>query len=321
MTKNRKMINIDKRIANKLLHRKMTINEIAEEWLSVNKLRLKPSTHQRYFSFWIKHIKKHIGDSLVCNVNPNFLSTFSDKLIKSNLSAQSANAVLIFLHSLIEYSHNQYNTPLPKFNYFRIEVKEMRVFSKNEQERLVMLMKRDIDIYKLGVLLALYTGVRIGELCALRWSDIEDKCIRVRSTIQRLQKTDGGTELIITEPKTRHSKRVIPLILPLNDLLLTFKSGQTKDSFIISTPQNPITEPRVMQYKFKKYMDTIGISGASFHTLRHTFATRSIEAGMDAKSLSELLGHSNVQITLNRYVHSSLDQKRKSIEMLNNLFV
>ena len=240
--KNEKIVNTGKRFLNKSPHRKMTINEIAEEWLSVNKLRLKPSTYHRYFSFWIKHIQKHIGKSLVCSVNPNLLRTFSDKLIQSDLSAQSAKAVLIFLHSLMEYSHSQYNTPLPKFNYFYIEVKEMRVFSKNEQEMLVMFMKQDIDIYKLGVLLALYTGIRVGELCALRWSDIEDRCIKVRSTMQRLPKTGGGTELIITEPKTRHSVRVIPLILPLNDLLLKYKNGQTNDNFIISTP--PKTDNR-----------------------------------------------------------------------------
>ena len=209
---------------------------------------------------------------------------------------------------------------MPKFNYFRVEEKEMRVLSRAEQAKLVNLMREDCDVYKLGVLIALYTGVRVGELCALRWGDVNDGYMTVRGTMQRLGQDGGGTKIIVTAPKTKHSARTIPLLFSLNELLEGFRTWQEGESFVISTPKKRITEPRVMQYKFKRYMEALGIEGASFHTLRHTFATMSVEAGMDVKSLSELFGHANVQITLNRYVHSSLAQKRKSIEMLSSFY-
>ena len=301
--------------------RNMTIAELVEEWLYINKSRLKLSTYQRYCGLYNKHIKDSIGGIRIIFFSAISVREFALKLELCGLRAQSANCVLIFLHSVLKYGHQQYNLPLPVFKYFQTEQKEMRVFSREEQSKLVTYLKNDIDVYKLGVLIALCTGIRVGELCALRWSDIEDNCIKIRRTMLRLQKKDGkGTEIYIGPPKTKKSIRTIPVLSGMVNILLDFKEQSAPDSYVLSSPGYPLVEPRVMQYKFQQHLKELKIDGAPFHTLRHTFATRAVEAGIDIKALSELLGHSNVQTTLNRYVHSSLSHKRANVEKLKLFF-
>lgn len=301
--------------------RSLTVNELVEEWLFINKARLKLSTYQRYCGYWNNHIKNAVGDLRLLYASPVVIRQYSTGLLKKGLSEQTSNSVLIFLHSVMKYGHAQYRLPLPEFKYLRVEQKEMRVLSLEEQRRLAEYLKKDMDIYKFGVLLTLYTGLRVGELCALRWSDVQDNCIFVKQTIQRLQKEDGkGTRLIIGAPKTRKSIRTVPLLSSLDGYIKHFKDAGEKQEYLLGTPWTPITEPRMMQYKFKKYMKELKIEGATIHSLRHTFATRAIEAGMDVKSLSELLGHSNIQTTLNRYVHSSLSHKKANMEKLTTFF-
>ena len=301
--------------------RNISLNELIEEWLYINKSRLKPSTYQRYLGFHNNHIANHLGNMKIIFVSHVMLRNYSNKLVESGLSPQTANAILIFLHSVMKYGHQQYNLPMPDFKYFQVFPKEMRVFSREEQQRLVEYLTKDMDIYKFGILIALFTGIRVGELCGLRWEDVEENCIKIRRTVLRLKKEDGnGTELYIGPPKTQQSVRIIPIMSLLFPFINGVADNGDKNEYVISSSIAPITEPRVMQYKFKRYLKNLEIEGATFHTLRHTFATRCIEAGVDVKSLSEILGHSNVQTTLNRYVHSSLSYKRANLEKLTSFF-
>ena len=302
-------------------YRNVTIDELIEEWLCINKSRLKLSTYQRYCGYWSNHIKNTIGGTKAIYITPIMIHHTSEGILKKGLSRQTVNSIMVFLHSILKYGHSQYHLPLPEFKYHRVEPKEMRVLSRDEQHRLNEYLKEDIDIYKLGVLLALYTGIRVGELCALRWEDVQDNCIHIKQTVQRLHKEDGnGTVLVITEPKTSKSIRTIPLMSSLNEYVEFFRAQKGDQTYILGSTYKRITEPRVIQYKFKRYMKDLGIEGATMHTLRHTFASRAIEAGVDVKSLSELLGHSAVQISLNRYVHSSLSHKRANVEKLSQFF-
>lgn len=158
--------------------RNITINELVEEWLLINRSRLKLSTYQRYCGYWKNHITPTIGNAKALYFTPLAIRQYSAVLLDKGLCAQTINAVLIFTHSVIKYGHQQYGLPLPEFKYFQTEQKEMRVLSQEEQLRLVEYLKKDMDIYKLGVLIALYTGVRVGELCALQWGDWEDTVLR-----------------------------------------------------------------------------------------------------------------------------------------------
>ena len=200
--------------------------------------------------------------------------------------------------------------------------KNMRIFSKKEQNQLCEYLLSNIESCNIGILVCLFTGLRIGEICALHWEDVSysEQTISVRHTLQRIQThSDNGpkTKVIITTPKSPCSIRVIPLPNELCDLLMLYQKVST--GFLLTNSDSKFIEPRTMQNNFKKVLKSIGIIDANFHCLRHTFATRCIEVGFDVKSLSEILGHATVNITMNRYVHPSLEIKQQHMQKLSNL--
>ena len=301
--------------------RNITVNQLAREWLYINQHRVKISSLQRYQGFWHNHIEKTIGTRTALSCTTMAIHEFALERLNTGLSPVSVNAILVFLHSCFKYGHRQYKLPMPDFIYFPKDRKEMRVFSREEQQRLEAYLLEDIDIYKFGVLLTLYTGLRIGELCALQWKDIDANGITIRKTMQRLQKISGfGSEVVLGSPKTKTSARIIPLPRFLNSYVENFKQGRDPMDYILSTDKRPVAEPRFMQNKFKKYMQDVEIEGATFHTLRHSFATRCVDSyNFEIKTLSELLGHSTIEMTLNKYVHSSIELKRSNMERLQLL--
>lgn len=178
---------------------------------------------------------------------------------------------------------------------------------------------QETDIFKNAVLVCLFTGLRLGELCALKWSDIDmtGKTLTVNRTVQRLH-TEGlktATALVETMPKSECSRREIPL----SDMVLELFINLKNDGEYIFGGGKPL-EPRTIQYRFKKMLKDAQLPDKNFHILRHTFSTNCIEGGTDVKSLSEMLGHSDVQITLNRYVHPSMDTKRQYMNELTGFY-
>lgn len=193
--------------------------------------------------------------------------------------------------------------------------------SKEVQNRLVKYLLKDTDYTKLGILLCLYTGIRIGELCALRLEDIliQEKTMRITKTMQRLQtlsNVDSKTKIVITTPKSISSQREIPLPDFLIKIIVGFNYN-TKD-YILTGANNRYIEPRTLEYRFKSILKRCGLENYRFHQLRHRFATQCIELGFDVKCLSEILGHSSVNITLNRYVHSTMELKKNNMEKLQH---
>ena len=302
--------------------RNITVGDLAKEWLQINSGRLKPSSLQRYRGFLKNHIEPCLGSARVIYLTTVMIHSFAQNRLTVGLAPQSVNAVLVMLHSILKYGHRQYGLPLPEIIYLAAEKKEMRVLTAEEQTKLANYLLQDIDSCKLGVLTALYTGLRIGELCALRWEDIGEDCIRVKRTVQRLKKEDNsGTELFVGAPKTASSIRVIPLPSFLKELIDCCRGERQENTNFLADRSTGIVEPRVMQYRFQKYLKEAGVTKANFHALRHTFATRCVECGFEVKSLSEILGHSNVQTTLNKYVHSSFELKQSNMERLEAYFV
>ena len=298
--------------------RRITVKELATEWLLVNQARLKPSTCQRYQGFLKNHLAGSMGAMEVLYVTTVTIHQFSMERLSSGLAPQTVNAILTLLHSILKYGHRQYQLPLPDIIYLSVEKREMRVLTQQEQKKLVTYLMQDLDTCKLGVLVALYTGLRVGELCALKWEDIGKGSITVRRTMQRLKKEGAdSTELHIGTPKTKTSLRTIPIPSFLQELIEPFRKPELAVSYLLASMPNEVIEPRNMQYRFSRYLKEAGIEKANFHALRHTFATRCVEAGFEIKSLSEVLGHANVQTTLNKYVHSSFDLKRANMERLS----
>lgn len=202
----------------------------------------------------------------------------------------------------------------------------LRVLSPQEQQRLTVYLYDNMELCNLGILVCMYSGLRIGELCALRWENIlwNEQCIYVKETMQRLQNTDisgtlmSKTSIVISAPKSACSIRKIPIPEQLFSLLRIY---ECESSTFLMTGTKSYIEPRTLQYRFKRITEKCNIYDVKFHSLRHTFATRCVELGFDIKSLSEILGHANVNITLNRYVHPSMEQKQKNMNLLSELLI
>lgn len=304
-------------------------SDVVDAWLQSTRINIKESTYARYTHLVETHIRPCLGKYLLSKISTQLVEGFIEKKLnegrldhKGGLSAKTVTDILIVLKSTMEYA--KYNNFPVICNLSKLSVKhkekEMRVLSVKEQDELVRVLLDEMDIYKFGVLLSLYTGIRIGELCALQWEDIDiaSSILKVRKTMQRIQETNRGvaqkTKVIITEPKTKCSLREIPLPSFLVAFAIRFKSHAK--AYVLSGERNKYIEPRTMQNYFKKYVSLAGIDSANYHSLRHTFATRCVEIGFEIKTLSEILGHANVNITLNRYVHSSFELKCDNMNKL-----
>lgn len=289
------------------------LKDIMFEWLKSIDKSIKQSTFQKYEAILHNHIEKHfISQIEVEYIDTNLISSFTNSLIDSGkLSPKTINDILTVLGMVLKYSNANYRINTPKIKYIREERKEMRVLTIDEQIILEQYLRSNINNYKLGIIIALYTGIRIGELCALEWADIKNGNISINKSVQRI-KHNGKTAVIISSPKTKKSNRIIPIPDFLKSLLEINRSQGT----VLKNRNGNLVEPRLMQLTFEKYIEECGLPKTNFHALRHTFATRCVEAGFDIKSLSEILGHSNVNTTLNLYVHSSLKQKEKNMALL-----
>lgn len=300
------------------------------EWLKTKRLRVKESTYVRYQNIIKNHIIPELGKYPINKISTALIESFiSDKLTggrldgKGGLSAKTMSDILVIIKESFKYAQGSGVFTICCFDRiaFKKSSHEMRVLSVSEQKRLIDVLFNDIDKYKLGVFICLYTGIRIGELCALQWKNISfsEKTLKVERTMQRLQCEDPNalykTRIIVTEPKSNAALRTIPLPDFLLETIMPFVGSP--NTYILSGECKSVIEPRTMQNRFKGYLDEGKIEDANFHSLRHTFATRCVEAGFDVKTLSEILGHSSVKITLDRYVHSSMELKRNNMEKLS----
>ena len=288
------------------------LQEISAEWRESIKRSVKESTYIKYDSIIRKHIlAHHISNINMLNLTTKEIHEFSEQLCKKGLSAKTVNDILVVLGLILKYAEDIYKIPKPKIKFINVQKKELRVLSSQEQMVLERFLLQGTNSYKLGILIALYTGIRIGELCALQWEDIQSDRIIINKTVQRLK--DGNkTVLSVTSPKTSSSVRDIPIPQFLKKFLESFRE---KGSVVKNRKGNSV-EPRLMQMTFEKYINECGLAKINFHALRHTFATRCVESGFDIKSLSDILGHSDVKTTLNRYVHSTMNQKKKNMDLL-----
>ncbi len=307
---------------------KRRFSYICEEWLRVNRYKVKESTYVKYVNILENHIKPHLGGYLVEALSSSLIEGFGTTLLEEKkLSPKTVKDALTLLYSIMKYTKKHFPVPIDNIEivYPKLPKSEMRVLTISEQTRFVDYLLKDMDECKFGVLLALLTGMRLGEICALRWENIidEEQIIKVCSTMQRIKNLDGNipnkTKIVISDPKSESSQRVIPLT---NYTLALCAAMRPKNphAFVLTGKADRYLEPRTMQYKMKQYVEDCKLSNVHFHTLRHTFATRCVEVGFEIKSLSEILGHSSPRITLERYVHSSMELKRDNMNKLEGLW-
>lgn len=302
-------------------------SEIAAKWLERIKLECKISTYNKYRNNYEKQIKSVFGKYPTSKISSEMVESFIMRLLTNGrsdnepFSNKTVQDILMEIKQIIKYAEEHYGVESQLSNYktnIKKKPKETNTISASSVRNLCNELLRDVDLYKIGVLISLYTGIRIGELCALQWKDIsfDDGLLYISKTAQRVQQLDNPykkTTLCVLAPKSISSNRIIPLPKTLLDLLNKFKNN---DNYYIMTGKEKCADPRTMQYHFKKYLKACNIEDTNFHSLRHTFATHCLEIGFDIKTLSEILGHSSVNITLDRYVHSSLKMKQDSMNKL-----
>ncbi len=278
---------------------KLTVKELFEEWLLAVKLKVKESTYANYRMKADKHILSEFGGLRYEQLTVQMLHNFIENKLKHGLSAKYVSDIIIVFKSMAKYTSrvHGFRNPLADVILPKIEKKEMKLFNDNQQDQLCNYLLKNPDNTSVCVLLSLYTGLRIGEICGLKWGDIDFKksILTVRRTVQRIRTGIHGTKIIVDTPKSRSSQRSIPIPKFLIDLLRNFRSSE---NFYILSGNYKVTGPRTMQRKFKSILKKADLPSINYHTLRHMFATNCIKLGFDVKTLSEILGHASVETTI-----------------------
>ncbi len=301
---------------------KLTVKELFSEWLSAVQLRVKESTYANYRMKVEKHILPVFGGLDYSALSAQLVHEFIRKKLECGLSPKYVSDIVVVLKSMTKYvsvQHGYYN-PLNNITMPKAHKKDLNLLSETEQKKFQKYISHNINATKIGIMMSYYTGLRIGEVCGLKWSDIDFKnhTLTIKRTVQRIMKKNGSksTELIVSAPKSKTSERTIPIPDFLYSLLAKYKADN--NAYILSGTTK-ITEPRTMQYRFKSMLKKAVLPSVNYHCLRHMFATNCVKLGFDVKTLSEILGHSNVEITLNRYVHSSMERKKICMNLISQI--
>ena len=311
-----------------MIMRKIKYKKYIYKWLQDKKNYIKESTYSNYsniiFNYIIPFLGNYYIDSLNNYIIQNYILFLFEKGGKDNkgLSLKTIKDILMIIKSSIKKSFYEYNIkPFSlKFNYPKIDnIKKMNILSKEEQNKIVKYILNNINNKNVGILLSLILGIRIGELCALKWGDFDlnNEIISINKTIQRIYIKDidkKETKIIISSPKTLSSNREIPIT---KDIIYILNKIKTNNNDYFLSGNNKYIEPRSYRNYFNNLLKKLNIKHYKFHSLRHTFATNCISYGFDYKIVSELLGHSNINTTLNIYVHPKMSQKK---ECINNLY-
>lgn len=297
-------------------------------WLSNLSPEIKESTKNKYRNLLFSYILPYYSGKDITSISYEFIQAHCNCLLKSGggngtgLSSKTVSDTLCIIRRILKYSQTSGIHPLCDGTEIKIKqkVKKLNILSRSEQECLYHYLVSNITPVNLGILVCLCTGLRIGEICALRWEDISfaDNTIYVHRTLQRIQDhSSKKTKVVITMPKSECSIRIVPLPSAIARILRENK--KVDFGFFLSNSETKYVEPRLLQTRFKEVLNNSKIKNTNFHVLRHTFATRCVEVGFDLKSLSEILGHANISITMNRYVHPSMELKQENMEKLSVL--
>ena len=302
-------------------------SDILRTWMYSNRIRIKGATEAKYMHLIETHIIPALGGMKIQQIDSNVINSFLDSKMKfggikngDTLSPSYVRTMAIIIEAAINFAVMEgLCTPLKTpINKPTIPKNDISVLSKKAENLLTEKIYCEPTLVAIGVLLALQCGLRIGEVCALKWSDInfEAGVIHIRHTVSRVisPNTNQKTMLIIDTPKTLSSIRDVPIPSLLRDILLVAYKNRTSD-FVVSHTHN-FVGTRTFDYQYRKLLNCYNIPIISFHTLRHTYATRCAESGMDAKTLSRLLGHSSSNISLNIYVHPSMEVAMSQLEAI-----
>lgn len=289
-----------------------------EDYLKAQQCKIKITTFKIYERYLNNYIKPFFKTTVLRKMNKELLQAFVNSL--SERSPSTVKGIFSFLREALKKAEKEeYIAPiwldidLPKVKRNAVEV-----FTRDEQRRIEDNLNLAENPNNVGILLCLYTGLRIGELCGLKWDDIDfvTSNLFINRTVQRVT-VDGKSILQELPPKSETSCRKIPIPSFIMDKLV-FVKNHSSSKYVIST-NNHITDPRIFQYHYKKLLECAGVRYVNAHTMRHTFSVRALELGFDIKTLSEILGHADAAITLKTYAHSLDEHKRNSMERFSKM--
>ena len=313
ITRNEK-INVSK------IKRFAVFDEICNKWLNSRKNDIKESTYARYFSIINLYIIPTFKNQKLISINAEKHKKLYESL-KSRLADKTVSDIMCVFKSIWKYGkENGY--PCCKFTLPSVKVNHTRKINTMPQktlEKVEFALMKDISTGNAGIILALFAGIRIGEICGLKWGDIDfdNGLIHIRRTVERIHNLDYRSQLktkvVISTPKTDNSARIIPLPVFVMEYLEKLRKSDEKYVLTSSTKN---TEPHTYYSRYKTFLRKNKIGDYTFHELRHTFATQCVEKGFDIKSLSEILGHADIKTTMNLYVHPTMQMKRKQMELL-----
>ena len=293
--------------------KKVQINDAIDEWLLYKRCEIKESTYRLYKYKCEKYLKVYFANKNLSYFQYFDLNLYKNDLLNENLSSKTIKGILKYCE--LKYDMN---FKLDLVSKPKTHKKEIKILTEYEQKKLKNYCIESKELREVGILICLYGGLRIGEVCGLKWEDVDivKRVIYIKRTIQRVYLGKKNTKILIGTPKTENSIRKIPMANIIYEKLRTIKAKSCEKAYLLTGSTEKFIEPRNFQYWFIRDLKKCNIEKYNFHALRHTFATNCIKVGMDVKSLSEILGHSDVSITLNRYVHSSDKLKKKFINRL-----
>ena len=303
------------------MNKQKTISEIVQLWKADKKQYVKKSSFSAYTLLIENHLLTEFRDRN--QLEEAEIQAFVFRKLEQGLSQKTVKDILIVLKMILKFGAKNKWIEYQPFDIQFPTVREkhtVEVLSRTHQRKVMLHIQEHFTFRNLGVYICLSSGIRIGEICALTWEDIDtdNGVINVRRTIQRIYTIEEDirkTELLLDTPKTKNSIREIPMSKELLKMLKPMKKIVNNSFFVLTNDAKP-TEPRTYRTYYKNLMEKLEIPALKFHGLRHSFATRCIESNCDYKTVSVLLGHSNISTTLNLYVHPNLEQKKKAIEQM-----
>ena len=298
----------------------LSFDNVVEEWLSYKKMTIKKSSYSNYEYMINKYLRPYLQEKKIIELERYDFNELINKL-NLELAPKTVRDIICILKSILNYIEDEHGGKVRtnKIVVPKLNMENITVFSKLEKNRIEGQCVKSNDLKELGILICMNTGLRIGEICALRWKDInlEKRIIYVQATLERIYDEKlNKTKVIIDKPKTKNSIRQIPISNKLYNILKPLKKKYKDDDFFLTGKSERYVEPRSYQYVYKRLLKKCKVQPHKFHCLRHSFASECINVGMDIKALSEILGHANVNITLNIYVHSSYQTKKKYLEKI-----
>ena len=307
------------------MEKNSTFGEIAALWKADKKQYVKKSTYAAYCLLIQSHLLPDLGNK--GDVVEEDVQGLVNRKLAAGLSQKTVRDILVVLKMILRFGVKRGFFPDHQIDVIfptEREKQDIEVLTLANQRQLMTYVKEHFTFLNLGIFICLTAGLRIGEVCALQWDDIDvaSGVIRVNKTLQRIYLVDGEvkyTELIVDKPKTRNSIREVPMTRDLLALIRPLKKVVRGDFYVLTNAASPI-EPRTYRCYFNKLQKELGLPRMRFHGLRHSFATRCIESKCDYKTVSVLLGHSNISTTLNLYVHPNMEQKRRCIDTMGRMF-